>query len=138
MQCADCGAIYSANGDSCRARFDALLALDHSHQEPWGSRHGQAFAAYALQHPATFGPSLDGAWATLYQIYVAGNSATFVFEQLRSRRGALPREWNVPARPGRPVEHPTVTIADLAEFEAASYPLKLDAWCRAALAMWGA
>lgn len=129
--------MYSVDGDSCRTRFDALLALDHSRQEPWGSRHGQAFAAYALQHAATFGPSLDRVWAALYQIYVAGNAPSVVFEQLRSRRGALPPEWNVPVRPLRPVAQPEVTIADLADFEPASYPVKLDAWCRAALAMWG-
>jgi hypothetical protein len=47
--CPECGATYSEEGDSCAARFDQLLALDHSRREPWGSRHGQAYAAFALQ-----------------------------------------------------------------------------------------
>jgi hypothetical protein len=33
---------------------------------------------------------------------------------------------------------PTVTIADLDDFAADTYPLRLDAWCRAGLEMWGA
>jgi catechol 2,3-dioxygenase-like lactoylglutathione lyase family enzyme len=45
-----------------------LLALDHSRQEPWGSRHGVAFAAFALQHPARYATSLDPAWATLHRM----------------------------------------------------------------------
>src|ERR1051326_7998235 len=53
VRCVECGAEYESDEDSCVARFDRLLALDHSRQEPWGSRHGQAFAAFALQHPAT-------------------------------------------------------------------------------------
>ena len=53
-RCDECGARYTEPGDSCQARFDQLLALDHSRQEPWGSRHGLAFAAFALQHPRRF------------------------------------------------------------------------------------
>jgi len=71
-QCPECGATYSEEGDSCAARFDQLLALDHSRREPWGSRHGQAFAAFALQHPVIHEASLDRGWAALWRIYVAG------------------------------------------------------------------
>ena len=53
-RCEECGAEYPEPADSCQARFDQLLALDHSRQEPWGSRHGLAFAAFALQHPRRF------------------------------------------------------------------------------------
>jgi hypothetical protein len=137
-RCPECGASYRVDGDSCAARFEQLLALDHSRQEPWGSRHGQAFAAFALQHPAKFGSSLDHAWAALYRIYLAGDRPSFVFDQLRSKRREALAAWSVPARPERPVATPSVTIADLGDFDAEAYADILDEWSRASLAMWGA
>ena len=52
--CNECGARYGNSTDSCVVRFDQLLALDHSRREPWGSRHGLAFAVFALQHPQRY------------------------------------------------------------------------------------
>jgi len=135
--CPDCGAVYTAVGDCCAARFDALLALDHSRQEPWGSRHGQAFAAFALQHPTAYAPSLDRAWAALHRIYVAGEAPARVFGALVASRAA-PAQWRTPPRPPRPVRAPPVTIADLADVAAVTYPARLDVWCRASLVAWGA
>jgi hypothetical protein len=137
VQCPDCGAAYTIVADSCGARFNTLLSLDHARQEPWGSRHGQAFAAFSLQHPREFSTSLDRAWAALYRIYVAGDRPGWVFEQLMNDPRALPAEWSVPLRSAQPIAIPSVTIADLGDFEAATYPSRLDAWCRAALVMWG-
>jgi hypothetical protein len=134
--CPECGAAYTATDDDCAARFDLLLALDHSHREPWGSRHGQAFAAYALQHPVKHAASLDRAWLALHQIYVSGTAPDRVFGALVAARGKTPPGWDVPARAARPVHAPAVTIADLGDFEAATYPGRLDDWCRAALAAW--
>jgi hypothetical protein len=136
--CPECGAVYAVPGDRCAARFDTLLALDHSRQEPWGSRHGQAFAAYALQHPVAHAPSLDRAWLALHQIYVAGMAPERVFGALVAARGRMPMGWDVPARAARPVGTPALTIADLGDFDAATYAGRLDDWCRAALAAWGA
>ena len=136
--CDECGAIYTADGDSCSARFDQLLALDHSRREPWGSRHGQAFAAFALQHPRTFDAALDHAWAALHRIYVEGVDARRVYTELVRGGGELPHWWLVIPRPARRVAVPaTVTIGDLGDFAAETYPLRLDAWCRASLASWG-
>jgi len=137
MRCPECGAAYIEPGDSCAARFDTLLALDHSRREPWGSRHGMAFAAYALQHPALHARSLNNAFAALVRIYVDREPRAEVFARLRSSRGALPAGWKVPTRPAGPVRAPSTTIADLGEFGAETYTTKLDDWCRAALAMWG-
>jgi hypothetical protein len=137
-RCPECGASYDAEGDSCAARFERLLALDHSRQEPWGSRHGQAFAAFALQHPERFAGSLDHVWAALHRIYVSGDQPRFVFDRLRSKRSEALAGWNVPAKPSRPVSAPSVTIAMLGDFDASTYAERLDEWCRAALAMWGA
>jgi hypothetical protein len=137
-RCPECGATYSEEGDSCAARFDALLALDHSRREPWGSRHGQAFAAFALQHPVTHEASLDRAWAALRRIYVARESPVRVFGALVASRGeSPPGDKGVPARPATRLMMPAVTIRDLADFAAETYAARLDAWCRAALASWG-
>lgn len=136
-RCPECGASYAHDDESCSARFDQLLALDHSRQEPWGSRHGQAFAAFALQHPDRFATSLDHAWAALHRIYVGGDRPNVVFDRLRANRRAALAEWSVPAKPARPVSPPPITIADLGDFDAARYAEQLDDWCRAALSMWG-
>jgi hypothetical protein len=136
-RCPECGATYADADDSCAARFEALLALDHSRREPWGSRHGQAFAAYALQHPVAHARSLDRAWVALHRIYVAGEPPARVFGALVARRGAAPAHRTTPVRPARPLHPPSVTIADLADFAAATYPERLDAWCRASLEAWG-
>jgi hypothetical protein len=136
-RCPECGASYAADGDSCAARFEQLLALDHSWQEPWGSRHGQAFAAFALQHAERMPGSLDHAWAALHRIYIGGDRPSFVFDQLRSNRREALAAWSVPSRPERQVTTPSVTIVDLGDFDADTYAEQLDEWCRAALAMWG-
>jgi hypothetical protein len=137
-ECSECGARYSSSSDSCAARFDQLLALDHSRREPWGSRHGQAFAAFALQHPIRHRASVDSAWTSLYRIYCLGHRPTRVFGELRAAGGRVATVPDVPARPSAIVNRPAVTIADLGEFSATGYPTCLDEWCRAALRSWGA
>jgi Family of unknown function (DUF5946) len=138
IPCPQCGATFLHEGDSCVSRFEVLLSLDHSRQQPWGNRHGQAFAAFALQHPAIYPQSLDHAWAALYQIYAAQADPAYVFTTLRAiGDSALPGSWTVPPRPTQRPSVPTVTIADLADFAADAYPGQLDAWCRASLVSWG-
>lgn len=137
-RCAECGAIYEAADGSCAARFETLLALDHARREPWGSRHGQAFAAFTLQHPTAHAASLDRAWAALHRLYVGGDAPARVFSRLVAGSEIGPPAWSTPPRLPRPVRMPAVTIADLADFEAATYAERLDAWCRAALVAWGA
>ncbi len=147
MRCEECGAAYDQDGDSCAVRFERLLALDHSRQPPWGLRHGQAFAAFALEHPARYPASLDHAWMALHRIYVGGEHPNLVFGSLRPSGGRLGRgtvepqpqsREGVPPRVSHPVAAPAVTIADLGDFDASTYAERLDDWCRAALGMWGA
>lgn len=103
-RCEECGATYASAEESCASRFDELLALDHSRTEPWGSRHGLAFAAYAAQHPQRYGPaSAAHGLATLRRTYGEG-------------------------------ELLGVTIADLGSFPAESYAADLDRWCRSVVA----
>jgi hypothetical protein len=42
----------------------------------------------------------------------------------------------VPSRPRTRISMPSVTIANLSDFGAATYVAQLDAWCEAALASW--
>jgi hypothetical protein len=128
--------VYLEAGDSCAERFSRLLALDHSRREPWGSRHGSAFSAYTLQHPAGFPrDALMQCWTLLYRTWIAGDDPQFVTRTLREvNRGEDPG-WQVPPLPpdaGQP-RRPRVTIADLGSFEASAYPEQLEAWCRATL-----
>ena len=138
MTCIECGAVYEADGDDCARRFESLLALDHSRTEPWGSRHGLAFSAFALQHPGRFPADVaQRAWILLYSVYVQGSDYQRVTAALR-RVGRQNPDWAVPPLPETTPSAPfAVTITDLGLFAAESYPEQLDRWCRAALAGWG-
>ena len=137
VACPECGAQYSDADDSCTARFDVLLALDHSRQEPWGSRHGQAFSAFALQHPLRYATSLDAAWRILYRIHVAGDAPSRVLAALAGRAPTVSAAWDVPPRPNAPHGAPALTIASLGAFAAESYAADLEAWCDATLDWYG-
>src|SRR5213082_2669152 len=105
MVCVECGATYTSDDESCHARFAELLALDHSRREPWGSRHGQAFAAFALQHPQTYPAAVDGAWQALHRIYRLSEPAERVFAAMRNRQSgpvAANRASGVSDVPPRP------------------------------------
>jgi Family of unknown function (DUF5946) len=134
--CDQCGAAITSNA-SCAERFDVLLALDHSRTEPWGSRHGLAFAVFTLQHSRGVSPeAVQRCWEMLHRVYVLDEDRSKVANDLR-RRGAfidvtLP---NLAAAYQAPNIF-AVTIDDMAEFAAESYALNLDAWCRATLEAW--
>lgn len=134
--CPQCGAVYRSSADSCECRFDSLLALDHSRQEPWGSRHGSAFAAFVLQHSAGRSREmLERCWMLLYRIWVGGEDPRAVAHSLRRiENGELDPPPTPPLRMNAGATRSfRVTIADLGEFEAASYPRLLEDWCRATL-----
>ncbi len=134
--CAQCGASYGESGDSCEQRFSALLALDHSRQEPWGSRHGSAFSAFALQHPnGKSRDALERCWTILYRVWIAGDDPQFVARTLRREENGEAPSWAVPSMPDTSTWpcHFSLTIADLHDFDAALFPDRLEAWCRATL-----
>ena len=119
--CAQCGAAYQRDDDSCAERFAALLALDHSRQEPWGSRHGSAFAVYTLQHPEGVSrEALERCWVMLVPDHVAGDDAAYVARTLRQAKTAAVRPGM--SRHCRPTagtsRRSRVTIADLGDFDA--------------------
>ncbi len=131
-RCPECGARYADADDSCRARFHHLLALDHSRQEPWGSRHALAFAAFVLQHPGQYDPaSVARSRELLTRVLVKGAPLVQVVREMR----ADPKPATAASAGAGPVEGSSyaVTIADLGHFEAEAYPDALDRWCRSAL-----
>jgi hypothetical protein len=128
-RCEECGARYQDANDSCQARFDQLLALDHSRQEPWGSRHGLAFAAVALQHPRRFPPaSVARSRELITRVVLAREPLAAVVAEFRAQPQA------VSATPPPPLAPPfAVTIADLGDFPAETYQEDLLRWARAAV-----
>ena len=128
-RCEECGARYREAADSCQARFDQLLALDHSRREPWGSRHGLAFAAFALQHPRRYSAATVAPARELIQrVAVHGESLAQVVAELRARPQDTVARVATTSSPDF-----SVTIADLGTFDAATYPDDLLRWARAAL-----
>lgn len=131
--CADCGARYDGAEDSCQLRFDALLALDHSHTEPWGSRHAIAFATYALQHPTAHTDATRSfSRELLRRVFQRHEPLAQVVADFRARdispRSSIPTA-DIPPH-GGPF---TVTISDLGDFEASGYPEALERWALATL-----
>lgn len=136
--CAQCGATFDGDSQSCEEQFDKLLALDHSRVQPWGSRHGLAFSTFALQHPAGRGAAqLTACWIMLYRVWIKGDNRARLAAALRQRQDLPPSEWDVPPLPPPPAgSRYAVTIADLGEFDAETYVAKLEEWGRATLAAW--
>ena len=135
--CPQCGATFEDPAMDCRSQFAALLALDHSRQEPWGSRHGLVFAAFQLQHPEGLtAEALERCWIALWRVYVAGDDRGHVLAGLRRAVHVRAAEWGVP--PLRVREAGTryaATIADLGDLGAEGYAEAVDRWCRAALGL---
>ena len=130
--CPECGARYDAVDDSCQARFEALLALDHSRREPWGSRHALAFAAFAVQHPSRFpAHSVTRARELLERVFLRHEPLDAVVRDYRAR----PRDQPTPQASNlqRGGSGFAVTIADLGDFAADTYPALLERWCLASL-----
>jgi len=138
MTCPECGAHFADANDSCGARFDQLLALDHSRQEPWGSRHGLAFAVFALQHPGRFNQqTVARAHELLTRVVAQREPLGDVVKDFRARPASDAHQSayeTTEIAAGRTPYSPfAVTIADLGDFTAEHYADLLDAWCRATL-----
>jgi hypothetical protein len=134
--CAQCGARYADPDDSCEHRFSALLALDHSRQEPWGSRHGSAFSAFTLQHPkGKSREALERCWTLLQRVWIAGDDPQYVAQVLRRAEAGVAPSWSVPPMcdaASWPHQF-AVTIADLGDFDATTFAAGLEGWCRTTL-----
>lgn len=137
--CPECGAIYTDLTRSCTERFQTLLALDHSRKEPWGSRHGIVFSCFSLQHPLQQPAGvLERAWLVLHRLVVHRDDPVRLFAGLRKSKDTRPTDWDAPPLPAPPAPGGSyeVTIADLGDFAAESYPEAVDAWARATYERW--
>lgn len=127
--CKDCGARYEDEGDSCATRFDQLLALDHSRKEPWGSRHGLAFAVFALQHPSQYGAATRArSFELIERVFLRNEPMHLVIRDFRDRSSEM-KSNELSAMVG-PFSY---TIADCGSFEAGVYVADLERWCRTTL-----
>ena len=100
--CPQCGAVFADASQSCAEQFDKLLALDHSRVQPWGSRHGLAFATFALQHPAgRSAEQLAASWVMLYRVWIEGDNRAKLAAAMRLRPDA-PRRNGACRRCRRP------------------------------------
>jgi hypothetical protein len=139
--CPECGGIYPDPPQPCAERFDVLLALDHSRQEPWGSRHGITFSCYALQHPLQHPPEvLERSWLILHRLVVKRDDPAQLFAGLRRNKEIRPADWGVPPLPAPPAPGGPyqITIADLGDFMTPDYPALVDAWARGTYERWNA
>ena len=136
-RCDQCGG--QVVGGSCADHFATLLALDHSREEPWGSRHGLAFAAFSLQHSGGAADSaIERWWQMLRRVYELGEDRQYVARTLRSAPEDPRHDGRSPLLPpasARP-RHFAVTVADMGDFAPDRYAADLDAWCRATLVEW--
>lgn len=137
--CAECGA------RSCEDLFHALLALDHSRQEPWGPLHGVSVACFLLQHPSRL-PADRGAraWAFLRAYLDAGldevNKLADRARRDNSHRGGPARAArDAPPPRAAPRSRFSVTIEDVAvdgTFPAAEFAERVRAWAAATVDAW--
>ena len=133
QSCDQCGAPVA----DCVERFHALLALDHSRAEPWGSRHGLAFAVFTLQHSRDASPeTVQRCREMLHRVYVLGEDRTRVASEFRRRGASDDVDLSKLVGDKQPPEGFAFTIVDMGDFGAESYAANLDAWCRATLAAW--
>ncbi|MFE0377988.1 DUF5946 family protein [Streptomyces inhibens] len=144
--CAECGAPMDPR--SCDELFDALLALDHSRQAPWGPLHGVSVSCFLLQHPSRL-PDDDGAMArALLRAYLEGglDEANQLVGQ--ARRGNSHRVKGRPSRVVRDAALPhrdaprsrfSVTIEDVAvdgTFPSTEFAERVKAWAAATVDAW--
>ena len=137
LTCPECGLAAADEESTCLGRWHRLLALDHSHERPWGPLHGVAFATYTLQHPDSVPrASVERSWLLLHRLLEHGDDREWLFKAIRQTPAPSLDEWNVPPLPAVPPHHFTRTIAALGDFDAASYESRLLDWARHTLDDW--
>lgn len=137
LTCPECGLAAEDEESTCLARWHLLLALDHSHERPWGPLHGVAFATYTLQHPESVPhASVERSWLVLHRLLVHGDDRGWLFKAIRQTPVPSLEEWNVPPLPVVPPRHFTQTIGALGDFAAAGYEARLLEWARMTLDDW--
>jgi hypothetical protein len=133
-RCPECGAAETADGESCRDRFDDCLALEFGDPAYWALHH-LTVAAYTLQHPRLL--SEDG-WVALRELL-----GRFVIddEPPAVARARLAREMAGDRRGGSLTRGPSLvlppgfrwrtTILSVATADAETYAATVRAWAGA-------
>ena len=85
--CPDCGAAI-ANGSTCRAMFDELLAHEYAFPASFGAVHHLTVAAYYLQHPHGHSRAVVDGWRTIIAESLDGLATPAEFlRRARARSG---------------------------------------------------
>jgi hypothetical protein len=114
IRCPDCGAPL-ADGGSCRALFDELLAHEYAFPKAFGAVHHLTVAAYSLQHPRGYSHDAIRMWRVMVGESLDGVSTPEDFLiRARSRfsGGVRVREPGSQPPEGWPQRWP-VTVADV-------------------------
>ncbi|MFN8573793.1 MAG: DUF5946 family protein [Gemmatimonadaceae bacterium] len=82
--CPECGAPL-AEGESCRAWFDQLLALEFEQPEAFAEHH-LTVACYFLQHPAGYGEGTLEQWRSLLRAALVDGVAPAQLRRVMSER----------------------------------------------------
>ena len=112
--CPECGAAV-ADGSTCRAMFDALLAHEYEFPASFGAVHHLTVAAYYLQHPRGFSRMAIDGWRTIVaeSLDALATPAEFLRRaRARSRERAKVREPGAEPPAGWPRSWP-MTVADV-------------------------
>jgi hypothetical protein len=112
--CPDCGAAI-ADGDTCRAQFDKLLAHEYAFPKAFGAVHHLTVAAYSLQHPRGYSRDAIRMWRVIIGDALDGNATAADFlQRARTQFGSGVRVREPGAEP--PDEWPrtwSMTVADV-------------------------
>ncbi len=134
-ECADCGA-HVADGATCRALFERLLAHEYAFPEAFGAVHHLTVAAYSLQHPRGYSRDAIRMWQVIVAESLAGESTPANFlERARAQfsGGVRVREPGAAPPDGWPTRWP-MTAADVVDTpDAASHIERVRQWAQAVL-----
>ena len=112
--CPDCGAAI-ANGSTCRAMFDELLAHEYAFPASFGAVHHLTVAAYYLQHPHGHSRAVIDGWRTIIAESLDGLATPAeILRRARARSGERVKVREPGAEPpeGWPRSWPR-TVADV-------------------------
>jgi len=128
--CPDCGASI-ADGETCRALFERLLAHEYAFPEAFGAVHHVTVAAYSLQHPRGYSRDAIRMWRVIIAESLDGVSTPANFlERARAHfsGGVRVREPGAEPPDGWPRTWP-VTAADVVDTpDAAAHIERVRQW----------
>ncbi len=136
MRCTECGADVS-NDQTCRARFEALLASDYGGVAEAAAVHALTVLTYQLQHPSGVKPwYLASGYDVMRRIFGRGEDWRAVLQGVRQASGSdIGQRWKqtVSAVPAGVVTSPVpgeMTIGDIDPAAPVGHADRVLAWAR--------